>query len=208
MRAFDFGALEIGRVAGVGLLLLTLTTLGRAQQLADSISVARSITAVMVDYLGVKVSQERRLGNSISLLYGLGAHYSFYTTNFPVGGTRFINVVDPYFGRDYATSHFVPYVALEGRLYTTLFKRFMRSKNISHNAANYVGAFVELPFAAGQLISVPNLQLARAAGLRYGLRRNLSRHLYFDGSVGVVAKISSAQRTLLPRLDGGFSWTF
>src|SRR5690349_5668561 len=98
----------------------------------------KTITAAAINYLGATLSQERRLGSSITFLYGIGAHYSFYSTTFPIGGTRFINVVDPYFGRDYSTSGITPYVAGEIRFYHTLFRRANAGKNTRHNAANYL----------------------------------------------------------------------
>ncbi|RAK66662.1 hypothetical protein DLM85_10605 [Hymenobacter edaphi] len=158
--------------------------------------------------MGGSISQERRLGSSITLTYGAGAHYSFYSTSLPIGGTRFINVVDPYFGRDYRTSGLTPYVFGELRLYHTLFRRAQAGRNTAHNAANYVALFGEAPLAKRPLINVPNLALASPVGLKYGLRRNLARHLYAEGSVGLAAKISHRQRTLLPRLDGGLSWSW
>ena len=170
------------------------------------VQVERVLTTVALNYLGGGVGQERRLGSSITLMYGAGAHYSFYSTSFPIGGTRFINVRDPYFGRDYRTSGLTPYLLGELRLYHTLFRRAQAGRNVAGNAANYLALFGEVPLSKSGLINVPNLTLATPVGLKYGLRRNLGRHLYAEGSAGVAVKLSPTQRTLLPRLDAALGW--
>lgn len=169
---------------------------------------AKSITSVGVNYLGIVASHEHLFGERTTLLIGGGAHYSFYSTSFPTLGTRFINVIDRNFGRDYSTSGITPYVFLEARVYTNLLKRLTRGKNISHNAGTYVALFGELPLATGNLINVPNLEVGYPVGLKIGLRRNLSDHLVVDGSAALIDLISNQQRSLGPRLDLALLWAF
>ncbi|UOQ51410.1 hypothetical protein [Hymenobacter cellulosivorans] len=171
-----------------------------------TVQVEKVITAFAINYLGASVGQERRLGSSVTFLYGLGAHYSYYSTGFPIGGTRFLNVLDPVFGRDYSTGGITPYAFGEFRLYHTLFHRASAGKDIRHNAANYFALFGEQPLAKNNLVEVPNLAIASVVGLKYGLRRSLGAHLSVDGSVGIANKISRTQHTLLPRLDLGVAW--
>ncbi|RTQ53377.1 hypothetical protein EJV47_01145 [Hymenobacter gummosus] len=195
----------------LGGLLFGVRTPGKAQSqpapdTPPSAEVERVVTAVAVNYLGLSASQERRLGSSVTATYGVGAHYSFYSTAFPIGGTRFINVVDPFFGRDYRTSALTPYLLGELRLYHTLFRRTQAGRNTRRNAANYFALFGEVPLSKNRLIDVPNLALATPVGLKYGLRRNLGGHLYAEGSAGLALKISRTQRTLLPRLDAALAW--
>ncbi|GAA4375119.1 hypothetical protein [Hymenobacter koreensis] len=204
-----FSVTAFNRIKVVLILLAGFgSTAARAQAPIDSATVARCLTAATGTYLGAQITQERGVGRYATVLYGLGGHYSFYSTTLPIGGTRFVNVVDPSFGRDYSTAALVPFALLEGRWYTSLQKRATRQRNTRHNAANYLGLFVKLPLASGQLIDVPNLQLARVVGLRYGVRRNLGKRIGAEGSLGVASKLSRSQRTVLPRLDGGVSWLF
>jgi hypothetical protein len=171
-----------------------------------TIQVNKVITSASLNYLGISIYQERRVGSSITFLYGAGLHYSFYLTKFPIGGTRFINVIDPYFGQDYNTKGFTPYVMGEIRVYHTLFNRFKKDKNIQYNSASYIALFGEAPLTSHSLINVPNLSIASPIGLKYGIRRNLGQHFYLDGSVGVANKISRSQNSFLPRLDAGITW--
>jgi hypothetical protein len=178
------------------------------QHAEESASLTRSITSVGVNYLGVAVSHERQFGERTTLFVGGGAHYSFYDTSFPTLGTRFINVIDRNFGRDYSTSGITPYAFLEARVYTNLRKRLTQGKNINHNAGTYVALFGELPFATGNLINVSNLEVGYPVGLKIGLRRGLSDHLVVDGSAALVTVLSSRQRSLGPRLDLALLWVF
>lgn len=164
--------------------------------------VARVLSSAVLNYRGVAVQQERGLGPQNTLLAGVGVHFSAYSTNSPpLFGSRFINVADKYFGRYYTTSGWTPYIYAEFRTYTTLDNRAARGRSTRANSANYWALVGEVPFAAGDLINVPNLELAYPVGVKYGLRRPLGQHLYMEGSVGGLLKISSSQRSLSPRLD-------
>jgi hypothetical protein len=165
------------------------------------------ITAASLNYLGFALTQERRIAPQTTVLFGLGAHYSFYSSDSPPPlGTRFIDVVDKVFGRSYSTSQFAPYLVGEVRHYTRLFERSVRGRDTRANSANYFALVGELPFATGDLINVPNLALAYPVGVKYGLRRPLGSPFYVEASVGMFLKISATQRTLQPRLDATFAW--
>ena len=169
--------------------------------------VERVITAAGLNYLGLALTQERRIAPQATVLFGIGAHYSFYSSNFPpLLGSRFINEVDKYFGRSYSTSRFTPYVVVEARKYTRLFERSVRGRDTRANSANYFALVGEVPFATGGLIEVPNLALAYPVGAKYGLRRPLGPSVYLEASAGLFLKISAVQRTLQPRLDVAFAW--
>ncbi len=169
--------------------------------------VAKVLTAVSLNHLGLAVNQERSIGSQVTVLFGVGTHYSFYSSNFPpLSGSRFINVTDKYFGREYSTSRFAPYLVGEVRKYTQLFERSVRGKDTRANSANYFALVGEAPFATGNLINVPNLALAYPVGLKYGLRRPLGASFYAEGSAGMFVKISAPQRTLQPRLDFAVAW--
>jgi hypothetical protein len=187
-------------------LLLATSGFSYGQSGRDTVLLARRLTTVGINYLGVAVAQERGLGARTTLLYGLGAHYSFYGTSYPILGTRFINVIDKTFGRDYSTAGITPYAFLEARVYTNLLTRFARGKNTRHNAGTYLAVFGELPFASGNLIEVPNLELGYPIGLKLGLRRSLGTHLYGEGSVALVNVLSDRQSFLKPRLDVSLAW--
>ena len=75
-------------------------------------------------------------------MYSAGVNYSVYSTSTPqLFGSRFIDVNDKYFGRDYRTSGLTPYLFVEYRYYTTLDKRVGRGRDARANLANYF-AFV------------------------------------------------------------------
>jgi hypothetical protein len=179
-----------------------------SQRGSDTTLVTKNITAVSANYLGLAISQERSIGERVTLFFGAGAHYSFYGTSYPTLGTRFINVIEKRFGRDYSTTGTTPYIFLEARIYTNLLKRQERNKNIKNNAGSYLALFGEVPFASGNLINVSNLELGYPLGLKFGLRRNLSNHFYLDGSVAIVNLISDRQRSTSPRLDIAVFWAF
>ena len=80
-------------------------------------------------------------------MYGAGVHYSVYSTSTPpLFGSRFINVNDKYFGRDYLTSGLTPYLFAEYRYYTTLDKRAGRGRDTR---------LVPEPHALGLLVHKP-----------------------------------------------------
>jgi hypothetical protein len=169
--------------------------------------VERVLTAASINYLGLALTQERGIGPQTTVLFGIGGHYSFYNTNSPPPlGSRFITVTDKYFGREYSTSQFTPYLVGEVRKYTRLFERSVRGRNVKANSGNYFALVGEIPFATGNLINVPNLALAYPVGAKYGLRRPLGQSLYIEGSIGLFLKISSSQQSLAPRLDLAFAW--
>lgn len=169
--------------------------------------VEKVITAVGLNYLGLAVSQERGLTDRLTVLYGLGAHYSFYNTDAPPPiGTRFIEVIEKSFGRSYQTTGITPYVVAEARLYTTLEKRKLHGRDVRANCAHYFALLAEVPFATGNLIEVPELRLAYPVGVKYGLRLPLGSRLYVEGSIGAVAKITRVQQSLQPRLDFALAW--
>lgn len=188
------------------LLLISTIALPAYSQRLDTAAVAAHQTAVALNYLGIAALQERGIGRHTTLLYGAGAHYSFYGAGQPALGTRFINVIDKYFGRNYTTSGITPYVFLEGRRYLNLLRRAEAGKNTRHNAGTYLGLFGELPFATGNLINVPNLALGYPVGIKVGMRRSVGRAVYVDGSAALVDRISNRQRTVLPRLDVALAW--
>ena len=177
-------------------------------QRIDASLVVKSQNTVGINYLGAIISQERAIGRFTTLRFGAGAHYSFYGTSYPTLGTRFINVIDKNFGRNYSTSGITPYVFLEGRLYTNLLKRLLDNKNIRNNAGTYLALFGEVPFASGNLINVSNLELGYPVGIKIGLRRNLNKSIFVDGSAAIVDLISNRQRSFGPRLDVGIFWVF
>jgi len=169
--------------------------------------VEKVITAAGFNYLGLALTQERRISPQATILFGIGAHYSFYSSDYPpLFGSRFINEIDKYFGRSYSTSAFTPYLVGEIRKYTRLFERSVRGRNTRANSANYFALVGELPFGTGALINVPNLALAYPVGVKYGLRRPLGPSFYVEASAGMFLKISAPQRTLQPRLDLAFAW--
>ena len=167
--------------------------------------VEKVLTTVSVNYLGFALQQERAAGETLTLMYGLGVHNSFYSTQSPpLFGTRFINQIDKNFGRHYSTQRLVPYAFAEARIYTTLGKRAMRGRNTQANCANYFALVGEVPFASGDLINVPNLELAYPVGVKYGTRLPIGSKLYVEASVGAFLKISTSQQTLTPRIDLAF----
>ncbi|OON71066.1 hypothetical protein B0919_03485 [Hymenobacter sp. CRA2] len=168
--------------------------------------VEKQLVLAGINYLGAAVAYERRLGSSLTAYVSAGAHYSFYSTNLPIGGTRFVNVIDPHFGRDYSTAALLPYLAGELRVYPRLLVRQRQGKDIRRQAGSFLGLFAEAALATDRLIKVPNLAAAHPVGLRYGLRRNVGAHLLAEGSLGIVSKISPTQRTLMPRLDASLNW--
>ena len=160
------------------------------------------LSSALINYRGAAIQQERGLGPHATFLAGVGAHFSAYSTNSPpLFGSRFINVTDKYFGRYYTTSGWTPYVFAEFRVYTTLDKRAARGSDTQANCANYWALVGEAPFASGDLINVPNLELAYPVGIKYGLRRPLGHFLYVEGSLGAFLKISRSQQSLSPRID-------
>ncbi|RZJ87682.1 MAG: hypothetical protein EOO60_11930 [Hymenobacter sp.] len=168
---------------------------------------ARVLNLAGLTYLGLAATQERRLTEQLTVSYGLGLHYSFFDNNAnpPIFGTRFINVLDKAFGYPYSTRGLIPFVAVEVRAYQ-LAKRAFKGRSVRGNSANYVALATEIPFASGSLLSSPNLALAYPVGLKYGLRRALSQHLYAEGSLGAFLKLSPAQTALQPRLDAAIGW--
>lgn len=172
-----------------------------------SISVQKLLNTLSVTYIGACASQERAISRQSTVMYGVGAHYSFYSSDSPpLFGSRFINEVDKYFGRSYATHAVTPYIFTEIRLYTNLDKRSVRGGDTRANCANYFALVGELPFATGNLINVPNLALAYPVGVKYGVRRPLGSKVYVEGSIGGFLKISRVQQTLQPRLDFAIGW--
>ncbi|GAA4022224.1 hypothetical protein GCM10022409_02410 [Hymenobacter glaciei] len=164
--------------------------------------VEKVLTSALLNYRGGAVQQERGLGPQSTFLAGVGAHFSSYSTNSPpLFGSRFINVTDKYFGRHYTTSGWTPYVFAEFRVYTTLDKRAVHGRDTRANSSNYWALAGEVPFASGNLINVPNLELAYPVGVKYGVRRPLGTALYIEGSLGGFLKISRSQQSLSPRLD-------
>ena len=164
--------------------------------------VEKALTSVLLNYRGGAIQQERGLGPQSTFLAGVGAHFSAYSTNSPpLFGSRFINVTDKYFGRYYTTSGWTPYIFAEFRVYTTLDKRAARGRDTRANSSNYWALAGEVPFATGDLINVPNLELAYPVGVKYGMRRPLGTALYIEGSIGGFLKISRSQQSLSPRLD-------
>jgi hypothetical protein len=171
------------------------------------VRVERGLTSLNVNYLGAGLIHEFGISPNKTFLLGLGAHYSFYSSSGPaIFGTRFIDVVDKYFGREYTTRQLTPYALLEARVYTTLAKRAARGKNTAANSANYFALVGEIPFATGDLINVPNLIIAYPIGVKYGLRRPLGSTIYVEGSAALFLKISDYQRVLQPRLDFALAW--
>ncbi len=168
-------------------------------------TVEKVLTTASVNYLGFALQQERAAGETLTIMYGLGVHDSFYSTQSPpLFGSRFINQLDKYFGRNYSTQRLVPYAFAEARIYTTLGKRAIRGRNIRANCANYFALVGEVPFASGDLINVLNLELAYPVGIKYGTRLPIGSRLYVEGSIGAFLKISTAQQTLTPRIDLAF----
>lgn len=191
--------------------LLICRGAARAQSLVapelPAAQVEKVLTAVAINYLGVAAMQERGLTDRVTVIYGLGAHYSFFSSDAPPPvGTRFIETVDKFFGRSYRTSAITPYLFAEARLYATLEKRKLRGRDTRANCANYVALLAEIPFATGNLIEVPELRLAYPVGLKYGLRRPLGSRLYVEGSIGAILKITRVQQSLQPRLDFALAW--
>ena len=169
--------------------------------------VERVLTAAVLGYRGVAVQQERGLTPRLTLLGGVGAHYSSFSAGQPpVFGTRFLNVVEKQFGRSYTTSGITPYVFAEARIYANLNHRSKHGHDTRANAGTYLAAVGEMPFAPGDLINVDNLQLAYPVGLKVGMRRNLGAFVYLEGSIGAMLKISHSQRELGPRLDLAFGF--
>ena len=153
------------------------------------------------------VQQERGLTDRITYIYGLGAHYSFFSSDAPPPvGSRFIETIDKSFGRSYSTTAVTPYVFAEARLYTTLEKRKLRGRDVRANCANYFALLAEIPVDTNNLINVPELRLAYPVGLKYGLRRPLGSRLYVEGSIGAIFKITRVQQSLQPRLDLALAW--
>lgn len=198
------------RLFGAALLMFSVgLASGQALHSSEPITakVERVLTTAAIDYRGLAVFQERGLSDQATFMYGGGTRYSSYSASGPpLFGSRFINVTDKYFGRDYRTSGFTPYLFAEYRYYTTLDKRTGRGRDTRANAANYVALVGEVPFATGDLINVPNLELAYPVGVKYGLRRPLGRFLYIEGSLGGLLKISRSQKSLTPRLDVAFGF--
>lgn len=165
-------------------------------------TVEKVLTTLSVNYLGAAIQQARGISPMVTFLYGAGVHNSFYSTQTPpLFGSRFINSVDKYFGRNYSTQRLVPYLVAEVRLYKTLFKRSVRGRDTRANCANYLALVGEIPFASGDLINMPNLELAYPVGVKYGMRRPLGQRLYVEGSFGGFLKISRSQQTFTPRID-------
>ncbi len=193
--------------------LISVPCLGQ-QRISDEserASVAPVLSAVTINYLGAQVIQERAIGRQVTFLYGLGAHYSFYSNASswppPFIGTRFINERDKFFGFVYSSSAITPYLLAELRLYTNLEQRAMRGpRNAAANAANYLALVTEIPVNTGRLIEVDNLALAYPVGVKYGARRVLGNHLYAEGSFGAFLKISSTMAAINPRLDFAIGW--
>ena len=178
-----------------GAALLTLPAgLASGQDLKSSepstANVECLLTTVVLNYRGLALLQERNVGAQAMLMYGAGVHYSVYRTSTPpLFGSRFINVNDKYFGRDYRTSGLTPYLFAEYRYYTTLDKLAGRGRDTRANAANYFALVGELPFVTGDLINVANLGLAYPVGVKYGLRRPLGSRVYLEGSLGMMLKL-------------------
>ena len=165
-------------------------------------TVDKVLTTLSANYLGLAIQQERGASSVVTFLYGAGIHNSFYSTQTPpLFGSRFINQVDKYFGRVYSTQQWVPYLFGEIRIYNGLYKRAVRGRDTKANCGNYLALVGELPFASGDLINVPNLELAYPVGAKYGLRRPLGQRLYIEGSIGAFLKISKSQQTIAPRID-------
>ena len=50
---------------------------------APTPQVEKALTAVSFNYLGPALTQERRIGPQTTALFGVGAHYSFYSSDSP-----------------------------------------------------------------------------------------------------------------------------
>lgn len=176
----------------------------KEQKTHNQLFAKQVITSGQLNYLGATLQQERRLTNHATFSYGGGIHYSFYRIP-AIFGTRFINVLDPIFGRNYTLHTVTPYVYAEFRRYFGITNRGNKNKNLENNAANYISFFGEQPLAAGNITETRNLTLASPVGIKLGLRRNLARRFYMEASLGMVAKLSFAQTVFVPRLDFGIS---
>ncbi len=161
----------------------------------DSNTVSRVITAAHLHIPGLYAQQERRLFSQTTLLYGVGVYLSAYTSDDPAGPfmvrSRFFVVTDDRFPSFYKVSSVTPYLFAELRQYFSLKRRVAKEKQTWNNAANYIGIFAEAPLSAGHLTETPNIVMVYPVGMKVGMRRNLSQHVYLDMSLGFLRKLHS-----------------
>lgn len=181
---------------------------GFVQSDSYEVSVQKPLTHIGVNYFGLVIHHERKIFmNNITVQFGGGIHRSFYSTSSPLIGTRFINVVDNIFGREYKTSTLTPYLCVEFRKYVNIIQRHLNHKRTENFASDYVSIYGEFPFSGAFLNdAAENLELAKPLGFKYGIRRNIINGLLIDGGLGIVGKFGKRIIGVRPRID--FSLTF
>jgi hypothetical protein len=120
----------------------------KEQRISPPLFARQVITCGQLNYLGATLQQERRITNHTTFLYGGGVHYSFYRIP-AIFGTRFINVLDPIFGRNYTLHTVTPYVYAEFRRYFGIANRRKKNRNLENNAANYISFLANSPWQPG-----------------------------------------------------------
>lgn len=135
----------------------------------DETGLEKSVYGIQLEWIGVNVFGEYRLGNELSLRGEIGLRGGY------VGGTGIKN-----------NWEFTPVVAIMPRWYFDLDKRISRGKKTIHNSASFVDFRIEY-VSGGDLDGVDGLFIRETFrfGPSIGIRRHIGKSVSYELSLGI-----------------------
>lgn len=158
------------------------------QSFAQEITGVRNVHSVKVGLIGVGYAYEHALSRSITLNTELMLAGGF--------GGPYGAIVDPT-------------LRVEPRFYYNFRKRVEQGKNGRYNAANYLSLAVENRFNVNALLAEAEGNNQISVIPKWGLRRTIGTHFFFEGAVGVgVSYDKYNEFQVAPGLDVRFGYAF
>lgn len=168
------------------------TLISSAFILIPTLVKAQNVPTPLIDNLGVNIQ-----------LIGLSINYEkVLKDNFTVNAA--VNLQGGFFGNDSEFNYvFGTYLSAEPRYYYNRNRRAAKGKKLDENSGNFIAA--ELGYAS-DIITISNAENITInptflVGLKYGLRRNITRNLNYEFDFGLGYARSSGNNAIIPLLD-------
>jgi len=174
------------------LLLLALSFISFAQN-----NKLQSLTKLNLEFQGIGLSYEPRLGNSATIDLSAGIGIGGY--DIQSGG--FTYVVD--------ATNLTAFVSITPKLYYNRSKRLARGKSIDVNSGNYIG--FRLKYTSRGIAENTDIRDALLFNVHWGIQRAISNrwtfNTHFGAGYGIDATdLSNSEGSIYPALDVKFSY--